>query len=69
MKIAILLISSLIIISTSTSISTSTFIRDGGASCSERESLLFIEQQLGLEVFHLTSTRSSCIVKLEGLSR
>jgi hypothetical protein len=65
MKFAIILISSLIIISTS----TSTFIRDGGASCSERESLLFIEQQLGLEVFHLTSTRSSCIVKLEGLSR
>jgi hypothetical protein len=68
MKAAIILITCIIIISTSTSI-TSTFIRDGGASCSERESLLFIEQQLGLEVLHLTSARSSCVVKLEGLSR
>jgi hypothetical protein len=68
MKVAIILITSIIIISISTSI-TSTFIRDGGSSCSERESLLFIEQQLGLKVLHLTSARSSCIVKLEGLSR
>jgi hypothetical protein len=47
----------------------SSSVRDGGAGCSERESLLFIEQQLGLEVLHLTSARSSCVVKMEGLSR
>ncbi len=48
---------------------SSSSVRDGGAGCSERESLLFIEQQLGLEVLHLTSARSSCVVKMEGLSR
>ncbi len=47
----------------------SSSVRDGGAGCSERESLLFIEQQLGLEVLHLTSARSSCVVKMEGVSR
>ena len=50
-------------------LSVCSSVRDGGAGCSERESLLFIEQQLGLEVLHLTSTRSSCVVKMEGLSR
>jgi hypothetical protein len=49
--------------------SSSSSVRDGGAGCSERESLLFIEQQLGLEVLHITSARSSCVVKMEGLSR
>jgi hypothetical protein len=48
---------------------SSSSVRDGGAGCSERESLLFIEQQLGLEVLHITSARSSCVVKMEGLSR
>jgi hypothetical protein len=51
------------------SVSSSSSVRDGGAGCSERESLLFIEQQLGLEVLHVTNTRSSCVVKMEGLSR
>jgi hypothetical protein len=50
-------------------VSSSSSVRDGGAGCSERESLLFIEQQLGLEVLHVTSARSSCVVKMEGLSR
>jgi hypothetical protein len=69
MKAITVIITSIILISTSTSINTPTFIRDGGSSCSEGESLLFIEQQLDLEVLHLTSTRSSCVVKLKGLSR
>ena len=47
----------------------STSVRDGGAGCSERESLLFIKQQLDLEVLYVTKTRSSCVVKMEGLSR
>jgi hypothetical protein len=50
-------------------VSSSSSFRDGGAGCSERESLLFIEQQLGLDVLHVTATRSSCVVKMEGLSR
>jgi hypothetical protein len=52
-----------------TLVSSSSSVRDGGAGCSERESLLFIEQQLGLDVLHVTATRSSCVVKMEGLSR
>ncbi len=62
MKAAILIIYIL-------SVCSSLSVRDGGAGCSERESLLFIEQQLGLEVLHITSARSSCVVKMEGLSR
>jgi hypothetical protein len=62
MKAAILIICIL-------SVCSSLSVRDGGAGCSERESLLFIEQQLGLEVLHITSARSSCVVKMEGLSR
>jgi hypothetical protein len=53
----------------SVTVSSSSSVRDGGAGCSERESLLFIEQQLGLDVLHVTATRSSCVVKMEGLSR
>jgi hypothetical protein len=49
--------------------SSSSSVRDGGAGCSERESLLFIERQLDLEVLYVTKTRSSCVVKMEGLSR
>ena len=51
------------------SVSSSSSVRDGGAGCSERESLLFIERQLDLEVLYVTKTRSSCVVKMEGLSR
>jgi hypothetical protein len=50
-------------------VSSSSSVRDGGAGCSERESLLFIERQLDLEVLYVTKTRSSCVVKMEGLSR
>jgi hypothetical protein len=59
----------IIIFILSVTVCSSLSVRDGGAGCSERESLLFIEQQLGLEVLHITSARSSCVVKMEGLSR
>jgi hypothetical protein len=63
MKIIIIFILSVFFVSSSSS------VRDGGAGCSERESLLFIERQLDLEVLYVTKTRSSCVVKMEGLSR
>jgi hypothetical protein len=59
----------IILLSVTVTVCSSSSVRDGGAGCSERESLLFIEQQLGLEVLHITSARSSCVVKMEGLSR
>jgi hypothetical protein len=59
----------ILIITLSVIASSSLSVRDGGAGCSERESLLFIERQLDLEVLYVTKTRSSCVVKMEGLSR
>jgi hypothetical protein len=58
-----------VILSVIVCLSSSSSVRDGGAGCSERESLLFIERQLDLEVLYVTKTRSSCVVKMEGLSR